>query len=224
MKTKYDLVVFDVDGTLLDTTEGVVASVRHTIREFGLKEQPEEVLSTFIGPPIQDSFARVYGFHGDILQRLATVFRDQYKTKDLLKAEPYQGIYEVFDGLKDRGIATAVATYKRDDYANTIVRHFGFQQYTDIIFGADHENKLKKKDIIEKCIRTGGNPEKSKVVMVGDTLNDAIGAREIGIDFIAVTYGFGFHEPGEFEEISKVGVAEKPLDLLKIIDELGEGK
>ena len=68
----FDVVVFDVDGTLLDTSEGVLASVKYTIKEHNLPEVDEEVLKTFIGPPIQNSFSKVYGLKGDILQELAT--------------------------------------------------------------------------------------------------------------------------------------------------------
>ena len=95
----FDVVVFDVDGTLLDTSEGVLASVKYTIKEHNLPEIDEEVLKTFIGPPIQNSFSKVYGLKGDILQELATTFRNQYKDVDLLKAVPYEGIYSVFEAL-----------------------------------------------------------------------------------------------------------------------------
>ena len=94
----FDVVVFDVDGTLLDTSEGVLASVKYTIKEHNLPEIDEEVLKTFIGPPIQNSFSKVYGLKGDILQELATTFRNQYKDVDLLKAVP--GYFNA-DNLRD---------------------------------------------------------------------------------------------------------------------------
>lgn len=217
MQHKYDLVIFDVDGTMLDTTEGVLSSVKYTIDKFGLDKLSDEKLSAFIGPPIQDSFALNYGLSGDILQELATVFRNRYKDYDLLKAEPYDGIYDVFDVLEKNGIKTAVATYKREDYALTLLKHFVFDRYTQIMHGGDHFNKLKKCDIIEKCIDESSIKDKSRIVMVGDTPNDAIGAEKIGIDFIAVTFGFGFKTEEELSKIRKVGVAEKPMNLLEFI-------
>ena len=72
---KYEIAVFDVDGTLLDTTEGVLASVKYTIDKMGFEPLSEDVLKTFIGPPIQDSFAKAYNLSGDILQDIATCFR-----------------------------------------------------------------------------------------------------------------------------------------------------
>lgn len=214
---KYDLVIFDLDGTLLDTTEGVLASVRHTIKTLHFKEMPEDVLSTFIGPPIQDSFAKAYGLEGPILQEIACIFRDQYSTVDLLKAVPYEGIFELFSALRDCGAKTAVATYKREDYALRLLRHFGFHNYTDVMHGGDHENKLKKRDIIELCIKESGITDKSRVVMVGDTAHDAIGAEQMGVDFIGVTFGFGFHSREDVNEHKNVGTADTALQILELI-------
>lgn len=210
----FDLAVFDVDGTLLDTTEGVLSSVEYTIEHFGFEPLSEQRLKKFIGPPIQNSFADAYGLSGDILQEIASVFRNRYKDVDLLKAKPYDGIYEAMDSLVKKDVKIAVATYKRQDYAERILRHFGFDRYTDIMYGADHENKLKKRDIIEKCIRDSGISDYSSAVMIGDSDNDAIGARDIGVSFIAVTYGFGFDNAADAMEFPNAGIAETPAEIV----------
>ena len=201
---KYEIAVFDVDGTLLDTTEGVLASVKYTIDKMGFEPLSEDVLKTFIGPPIQDSFAKAYNLSGDILQDIATCFRNRYKDYELLKAVPYDGIYEVFDKLMERNVKLAVATYKRQDYTN-------------ILYGADHNNKLKKVDIIEKCMVDLGVTDYSNAVMIGDSSHDAIGAEKIGMDFIGVTYGFDFRAPEDVYKFKAVGAAAMPLDLLNLI-------
>lgn len=212
---RYDLAIFDLDGTLLDTTEGVLSAVKYTMNEMGFAIPDDKALSAFIGPPIQDSFARTYGLEGKILQEIASVFRNKYSTEEyLLLAKPYEGIFELFEELCKRGIRPAVATYKREDYALTLLRHFGFDRYTDIMFGGDHENKLKKKDIIEKCMTVSGVP-KERAVMIGDTAFDAIGAEGMGVDFLGVTYGFGFETKKEIEDGYAVGSADTPLELLK---------
>ena len=212
--SRYELAVFDLDGTLLDTGRGVLSAVRYTVKELGLEMPDEDTLKTFIGPPIQDSFARTYGFEGPVLQDIATVFRNFYSTKTLLEADLYEGITELFEALCERGIKSAVATYKREDYAVKLLKHFGFDKYTDIMYGGDHENKLKKQDIIEKCIVSAGISDISKVVMIGDTVFDAVGAEKIGADFIGVSYGYGFKTLDDIKEVKSIGGAQRAIDIL----------
>ena len=219
MGNRYDLAVFDLDGTLLDTRGGVLSAVKYTIKEFGYEMPDEDTLRTFIGPPVQEGFARVYGLEGAILQEIATVFRNFYSTKTLLEAELYDGMIELFEAMRERGITPAVATYKREDYALRLLRHFGFDRYTDVMFGGDHENKLKKRDIIEKCINTAGVSDLSRVVMIGDTEFDAVGARDIGVDFIGVSYGFGYRSVDEIKGCGAVGAAQTPMEILKLFME-----
>ncbi len=216
--SRYELAVFDLDGTLLDTSRGVMSALKYTIKEFGFEMPDNETLRAFIGPPVQDSFARVYGFEGPILQEIATVFRNFYSTKTLLEAELYEGIPELFEELCKRGIKPAVATYKREDYAIDLLKHFGFDKYTDIMFGGDHENKLKKQDIIEKCIVSAGISDISRVVMIGDTVFDAVGAEKIGADFIGVNYGYGFKTLDEIKEVKSIGGVQRAIDILNFFN------
>lgn len=217
MEHQFKAAVFDLDGTLLDTSEGVLASVKYTIDYFGLEPLSEEKLSTFIGPPIQNSFEYAYGLKGSVLQEIATVFRNQYKDVDLLKAKPYEGIYDVFQALLEMGIKPTIATYKRQDYATTILTHFGFDKYTDIMYGADHENKLKKKDIIEKALIDAGVRNYQYAVMIGDSDNDAIGAEGIGTKFIGVTYGFGFKNAEDVNRFQNIGAAKNTKELKNLL-------
>ena len=217
MRQHFKIVVFDVDGTLLDTSEGVLSSVKKTIAEFGFSKIKDEELMSFIGPPIQDSFSRVYGVKGDKLQEIATYFRDKYKNEDLLKAKPYEGIYDVFEKLKNTDIKTAIATYKRQDYAEKIMNYFGFNNYTNVIFGADHFNKLKKMDIIKKCLTITGVNDYSDALMIGDSDNDALGAKQIGTAFLGVTYGFGFKSVDEVNEYPNIGTAGSPQEIIDLL-------
>lgn len=217
MEQRFKAAVFDLDGTLLDTSVGVLASVKYTIDYFGFAPLSDEQLRRFIGPPIQNSFANAYGLEGDILQEIAGVFRDRYKDIDLLKAVPYEGIFDVFSELNKNGIVPAIATYKREDYAITLLKHYGFDRYTDIMYGGDHENRLKKKDIIEKALIDAGAVDFSTAVMIGDSDNDAIGAEEIGCQFVGVTYGFGFHTTGDVNKYPNVGVADNTKELARLL-------
>lgn len=212
---KYKAVIFDIDGTLLNTTDGILAAVEYTIEKKGMPSLSKEQLLSFIGPPIQNSFKSHYKIEKtDELQELATIFRDRYKSYDLFKAEPYSGIYELCDFLYHDDIVIAVATYKRQDYAESILEHFNFTRYSNIVFGADHENRLTKKEIIIKCLDRIGL-DYNDVVMIGDSENDAVGAQHAGVDFIGVTYGFGYKTGLEVLKCpAAVWSAKSPLELL----------
>lgn len=219
MHKRYELIIFDLDGTLLDTTEGIVESVRYTIEKNNLSELSEDKLLEFIGPPVQESFKDKYGVDADMAQNLANDFRQYYKDKTLLLAKPYEGIYDTLDRLVHNGIKVAVATYKREDYAVRLLKHYGFDRFSDMLYGADNENKLTKGDIIQKCISTSKVSGLDKVLMVGDSIHDLRGAEAIGIDFVGVTYGFGFKSVDEIHGARVVGSCEKIVELLDLIED-----
>lgn len=219
MVQQFKCVVFDVDGTLLDTSEGMLSAVKYTIEKFNLEPLDENVIKSFIGPPIQDSFKRVYNFEDSVISEMASVFRDRYKDNDLLLAKPYEGIYEVFEYLNLAGIKSAIATYKREDYALRLLKEFGFDKYTDSIYGSDFEGKLKKKDIIELALKKAGVNDYTEGLMVGDSDNDAIGASGIGTKFMGVTYGFGFKTKEDIYRFNAIGAADTTKEIIEIIAE-----
>lgn len=217
----YQAVLFDVDGTLLDTSGGILAALQRVIEEEGLPVPPIETMRTFIGPPVQDSFQRVFGCDDVEKARLAAAFRCHYQDEGyLFQACPYEGIFELFDRLRNDGTLIGIATYKREDYARRLLGHFGFDAYTPYLFGSDIAGKLTKADIIRNCLTAMGIEDRSQALMVGDTLHDAAGASQLSVPFLAVTFGFGF-EPGDtVEGYGSVGVADTPLGILAhIVDD-----
>lgn len=209
-------VIFDLDGTLLDTREGVIESAKYAAKEMGYKELPYETMLTFVGPPIQNSFMKHYGCDKETAQKAANIFRNYYKSSALLLAEPYEGIYDLCKALKDNGVKMSVATYKRKDYALTLLRHFGFDKYCCPMHGADNNNVLKKEDIVRMCQEEMGATVDNSV-LVGDTDNDAKGAIKAGSKFIAVTYGFGFKNEADVAAYPYIGIANTPIEIKDII-------
>jgi len=212
-------VLFDLDGTLLNTTEGVLESAIYAARKLGFEELPYETMLSFVGPPIQNSFMKWYGCDLDKAQEAANVFRSYYKEHALFKAKLYPGIIELLAELRHRGMKIGVATYKREDYAISILEHFGIAPYCQSMHGADNFNKLTKADIVNICIQELST-EKGAVVLIGDTEHDAKGAEVAGVPFIAVTFGFGFKNADDVNVFPNVGYAENARDIIKIIEKI----
>lgn len=206
-------VIFDVDGTLLDGTEGIIKSVNHAISVMKLPKLTEEELISFVGPPVQNSAKNKFSLTDDEAQIFANIFRKKYAEDDVYLAKVYNGIYDLLEFLKQKNYKLGVATYKREDYAINLMRYFKFDAYFDSICGADNENKLTKFDILVKC-KNSLSLNNNKIIMVGDSYHDAQAADELGIDFIGVTYGFGFKTAREVNEYPNILCANTPLEIL----------
>lgn len=215
---KYNLIVFDIDGTLLDTSEGLYSSITFVFNLYHLSLPANISISSFIGPPIQDSLKRSFpNFSLKEISDMALAFRNHYKEKDLFKAKFYLEIPMLLSNISKRGIKIAVATYKRNDYAETIMQHFGITpNYTTNVHGQDFLGRKTKSDIITECILESGiNKEKS--LMVGDSTSDYNGACGANIDFLPVTYGFGYKTVQDCYNIKHIGVAKSPKEISRFI-------
>lgn len=207
------LIIFDLDGTLLDTSPGIISAIKQTIKYFNLPYKTEETLLKFIGPPIEYSFEREYGLKQECLTEVSSYFRNIYSGKTLMQAIPYDGIYETLDFLKENSISVAVATNKRERYAIPLLKNFHFDKYSECLLGTDNNGVLKKHDLITRCMHFYNITGKNDIWMVGDTVHDKDAADKCGIKFIGVTYGFGFREKepqGRF--------IDSPVELKKIIE------
>lgn len=209
MMRKFDYAVFDLDGTLLDTREGVIAAAVYTINKYGKSVPNKNVLENLIGPPMQDSFRVLFNLSSNDAMEMANSFRDTYQSDEyLFNAIPYEGIYELMESLEKQGVKIGVATYKREDYAKRLLYEKEFDIYTEYMYGADFEGRLKKEDIIRNCLNDMGCIDYSNAVYIGDGVSDGKGAILAGIPFIAVTYGFGFKSKDDTIDFNPVGVAD----------------
>lgn len=210
----YNSVIFDVDGTLLDGTEGIIKSVKYAIDEMNLSQITEEQLISFVGPPVQNSAKNIFNLNDNDAQEFANIFRKQYAVGDVFLAKVYDGIYDLLGYLKEKNIKMGVATYKREDYAIDLMKHFGFDKYFDSICGADNENKLKKIDVLQNCINNLSK-NREDVIMIGDSCHDAEASQKLGVSFIGVTYGFGFKNSDEIIKYKPIFVAKNIYEILK---------
>ena len=213
---EFDSVIYDLDGTLLDTAPGIIESVKYTINLLGFTPMTDKEMHAFIGPPLSESFQKYCGCNLKEADRAVAIFRDFYQKEALLNAIPYDGIYECFQLLSEAGFRMSVATNKPERFALRLMNHFRFDRYLRAIHGADEDGKLRKADLIRLCIReTGGTTSTS--VVVGDTVSDAKGARETGVSFLAVSYGFGFRTNEDLKELSCIGIADSPRQIAAIL-------
>ena len=195
---RYDLLLFDLDGTLVDTAEGILKSVIHTLNAYGIAVEDTNTLLRFIGPPIPYSFRTFYGFSEEEAQRAVAIYRQRYSAKGQFECHVFPGVPEMLAKLRERGHRLCVATSKPEPYARAMLDRLGIAELFDEIVGSDFAEKLKtKSDVIEEVFRRTGVTDRSGVLMIGDRKYDILGAKESGIDCLGVYMGYA--EPGELE-------------------------
>ena len=208
------LVIFDMDGTLADTSEGIFNSIRYTQKMMNLPEISYEQMLSHVGPPMEESYARNFGLSGELLKRAVQYHKEYAMQKGYRELKVYNGIIDLLEKMRNTGIRTAVATLKAQTTAEKIANEY-FPDLFDVVIGTDLENPLTKAEMLIKCIDKF-QLSKSDAVLVGDSIYDANGAAEAGIDFVAVTYGFGF-QANEAIPANHITVANGPNDLIKIL-------
>jgi len=196
----YDLVIFDMDGTIMDTSEGIINCHNEVAKSLGKNtiDSKEYVKKGIIGYPLPKGFKDHYNMNDDEVIKAVEMYKKLYAEKGIYEASLYKGFPELLKGLKENGIKTAVATLKIEKFAKIMLEESGIFNYFDVIYGADSKCNYTKKDLINKVIETL-NISKDKVVLVGDSSFDAEGANLTGIDFIGVYYGLGFQNSIQVE-------------------------
>ena len=199
----YEIVLFDLDGTLTDPAEGITKSVEYALNKWNISVADRKSLFPFIGPPLIESFMEFYGFDREKAVTSVSYYREYFAKTGLFENEIYPGIKEMLTRLKKAGKRLAVATSKPDEFARKILEHFEILEYFDFVGGAAmDETRTKKSEVIEYTLEKMGVSanDVSRVVMVGDRKHDVEGAACFGIDTIGVLYGYGSKE-----ELEKAG-------------------
>lgn len=215
--SNFDAILFDFDGTVADTGEGVFFCIRKAIERFGLKQPTEAEIRKFIGPPMVVSYKTLYPqLSDDEVQKLLVSFREDYVKTGLYKYRLYDGIKELLQKLSENGIKTAVASSKPQKELERIIAYSGIDKYFSCIVGADiNYNDSDKATIVESALEKMGVKDKSRALMVGDRKFDIVGAHKAGIPCVGVLFGYGSRE--EFEEYKADYIAESFADVEKIV-------
>lgn len=188
---RYSAVIFDFDGTICDTGEGILKSAKYALEAFGYDAPDYEELTCFIGPPLLITFQEKFGADAATADELVRKFRERYTNKGVFESKLYDGVKELLMTLKKDNIKIGIASSKPQDYIETLLDHFGIKSYFDVICGvsftADCESKAS---IIARCqkeLDTAGN----LCLMVGDKKYDIEGAKANLIDSAGVLWGYG---------------------------------
>lgn len=198
---KYKTVLFDLDGTISNTSEGILFCLKKVFVKYGIN--PDDYnLYQFIGPPLLWTFNYVLGDGMDQFRALED-FRKEY-ADHMYDNTLYDGVEDLLIYLKGKGYTVGVATSKYEPMAYKVLEKLGVLGYFDFVYGA-LENRGEKDEILH-AIFTDGKAEKSTTVLIGDTFYDLRGAQREKIDAIAVTYGFGKRE--DFDCYSPVTVCD----------------
>lgn len=220
---RYRLYIFDLDGTLVDTSPGIMDSVRYVERAMGLAPVTGEQLRTFIGPPLEDSFSRFYGSDPERVRKMVGLYRERYRECGVGNGAVYPGIPEILDRIAAAGAFSAVATLKHPSMTDLSLARFGLASRFSAIAARD-DSCPDKAGLIRRVMELLHWTDPSSVLMIGDSRYDGIGAGEAGVDFAALTYGFGFSEPGSREGLPTVFTAHQPEELAAFIRDCLDGQ
>lgn len=212
----YHTILFDLDGTLTDSGPGITNSVAYALKKWDIIENDINILKKFVGPPLDASFAKYYGFSKEKCVQAIQYYREYYLTKGIYENQVYDGMEDLLKWLRDTGRRAIVATSKPEPSAIHVLEYFHIDSYFDIIAGATMDgSRVEKSDVIRYALDRAGIRDLSGVVMVGDRENDIQGAKANGLDSIGVLYGYGSRE--ELEEAGAMQIAETVEDLRRCI-------
>lgn len=197
----YKYILFDLDGTLTNPEIGITNCVMYALEKYGIKVEDRKSLHPFIGPPLLESFQRFYGFSEEQSAQAVKYYRERFSVEGLFENEVYEGVPELLQQLKDRGVVIVLATSKPEEYAVRILQHFDLEKYFDYIAGATMDgSRGEKADVIAYALQISGVEDVSEALMVGDRNYDILGAKANGLDSMGVLFGFG-----DYEELHAAG-------------------
>lgn len=216
MENNFEYILFDLDGTITDSGEGITKSVQYALKSFDINVEKLEDLNKFIGPPLKDSFKKYYNFDDEKAELGLKKYREYYAEKGIFENSLYDGVVDVLEGLKKNNKTIILATSKPEVYAKQILEYFKVDKYFTFAAGSDfEETRVKKGEVIKYALEGAKISDLSKVVMIGDREHDIIGAKENNIKSIGVLYGYG--DVVELTQARAEYIAKTPKEILNIV-------
>lgn len=211
----WDILLFDLDGTLTDSGPGIMHAAKTALQSFGIDGLSKQELRYFVGPPLWESFGKY--LPEEQISAAIDRFREYYRVTGWLENEPYPGVRECLHALKAAGKRMYVATSKLESMARQVLTHFDLLRYFDGVCGgiADDPEAGKKANVVRRALREAGCTEYSGAILSGDREYDIYGGHAAGIQTVGVLYGYGSRE--ELEKAGADALAETPEALLALL-------
>ena len=214
MKKKY--VLFDLDGTLTDSREGIVNSIVYMLDYYQIAIQDRAGLQPWLGPPLKESLMKYCGFTEKKALEGVAVYREYFDRQGIFENKVYPDVEEMLRSLREEGYQLLVATSKPETAAVRVLEHFDLAEYFTYIGGATlDDSRVRKGDVIRYVLKACRIEEKAQAIMVGDREHDVQGAKENGLEVAGVIYGYG-----SWDELTGAGadyLVSKPMDLVKLL-------
>ena len=209
-------ILFDLDGTLTDSGEGIINCVIYALEQFGLPIPPRDSLRYFVGPPLHESFVK-QGVPAHRAEEAVAVYRERYVPTGMFENTPYPGVRDLLEQLKAEGHTLYVASSKPEWMCVQILEHFDLAGYFEMICGATMDtSRTNKEAVIQYLIQENGKTD--NMVMVGDTKFDVIGAKAHGIPCVGVSWGYGTVD--EMQAAGAASIAESMDQLLNLLRQI----
>ena len=207
-------ILFDLDGTLIDSSEGITKSTQYALAHYGIIENDLSKFYKFIGPPLVASFKKYYDFPEEQAVEAVAVYRERYNKIGLFECSLYPGVRECIEKLKAQGYLIGMASSKPEVSCRRILEHFGILELFDDVVGATFDGRIDtKEEVLNEVMRSWSDVPKDEMCLIGDTMFDVEGANQVGIRTVAVTFGFG-----NVQEMVEAGAVAVCDDMEKLPD------
>jgi Predicted phosphatases len=194
MKPIYDLIIFDLDGTLTNSEPGITSSVKYALEKMGQPVPDISILRKFIGPPQWHSFVHYCGLTQEQTAQAVKNYREIYEVSGAFQNKPYPGMIDFLEELRANGATLAVATTKPARITSRVLDYFDMTKYFAHVSGPDDSERSGDKSVLINSCLDACHVKPDRAVMIGDTVYDTVGARNSATNFIGVLYGFGTQE------------------------------
>ena len=210
----YKVILFDLDGTLTESGEGITKSVQYALEKLGQPEPDLKKLEVFVGPPLLQQFMKYAGLDEETAVKAVEYYRERYTDIGIFENEVYPGVEDMLDKLRGKGYILAVASSKPERFVKKVLDHFDLTKYFHEIVGSEmNGGRTSKADVIEEALdRLHMADHRDQVVMVGDKEHDVFGARKTGLKCLAVSYGYGSEE--ELKNANPLKIVDSAQEVL----------